>query len=155
RMGRRGLDQLATPVDLKARLDKDLYVQSAKPGNLTIELRGEGAEKSAMVLDTLITGYKSVSDQMRAERSNDIGVVIAQAATPGTEPLMDKRLEKAASVFAGGLLAVGLAGLIIWSRLVRAKRQFEQAQAVEAALSEVEWTQLEASIKKPDRAKKD
>ena len=155
RMGRRGLDQLSTAVDLKSRLDKDLYVQSGKPGQLTVELRGEGAEKTAMILDTLVTGYKSVADQMRAERSNDIGVVIAQAATAGTEPLMDKRLEKAASVFGGGLLAVGLAGLVIWSRLVRAKRQFEQAQAVESALSEVEWNQLEASIKRPERGKKD
>lgn len=153
RMQQRGLAALGTPGELASRLKQDMYVQSAKPGSLTVELRGEGAEKTALILDTVITAFKSVADQGKDERSNDMGVVIAQAAAPGTEPLMDKRIEKAGSVFAGAALAAGLAGLVIWSRLVKAKKKFDQAAAVDAALGEVDWATLEASIKQNAAAK--
>jgi hypothetical protein len=148
RMQRRGLVVTANPAELAARLKDDMYVQSSKPGSLTIELRGDGGERTALLLDTIVTSFKSFADQARDERSNDIGVTIAQAAAAGAEPLMDKRLERAGGVFGGAALAVGLAGLIIWSRLVRAKKKFDQAAAVEAALEEVDWGTLEASIKK-------
>ncbi len=148
RMAQRGLPALATAPDLTERLKNDMYVQPGKAGSLTVELRGEGAEKTAMVLDTLVTSFKSFADQAREERSNDIGVVIAQAATAGSEPLFDKRLERAGGIFGGAALAAGLAGLVIWSRLVRAKKKFDHASAVEAALQEVDWSELEASIKK-------
>jgi chromosome segregation ATPase len=148
RMKQRGMPALGSAPDLTARLKDDMYIQPGKPGSLTVELRGEGAEKTALVLDTFVTSFKSFADQARDERSNDIGVVIAQAATAGTEPLMDKRLERAGGVFGGAALAAGLAGLVIWSRLVRAKKKFDQAAAVEAALQEVDWSVLEASIKK-------
>ena len=147
RMQQRGLAALGTPGELAARMKQDMYVQSGRPGSLTVELRGEGAEKTALVLDTFVTAYKSVSDQSRDERTNDIALSIAQAATAATEPLMDKRLEKAGSVFAGATLAALLAGLVIWSRLVGAKKKFDQAAAVEAALGDVDWATLEASIK--------
>lgn len=158
RMQRRGLTSVGTPADLAARLKSDMYVQKSKNGSLTVELRGEGAERTALVLDTLVTSFKTVSDQGRDERSNDIGVNIAQAATPGTEPLMDKRMERAGGVFGGAALAVGLAGLVIWTRLVKAKKKFDHAAAVEAAMGEVDWGTLEASIRKhsgksgPDKA---
>lgn len=154
RMGRRGIASMSTPVDLKSRIDRDMYVQSARPGQITVELRGEGAERTALVLDTFVTAMKSVADQMRDERSNDIGVTIAQAAASGAEPLLDKRIEKAASVFGGAALAVGLAGLVIWSRLVRAKKKFDHAQAVEAALHEVDWKELETTLKKSGSERK-
>ncbi len=147
RMQQRGLTALGSPGELASRLKQDMYVQTSKPGSLTVELRGEGAEKTALVLDTVVTAFKSVADQGKDERTNDMGVVIAQAATPGTEPLMDKRIEKAGSVFAGAALAAGLAGLVIWSRLVKAKKKFDQAAAVDAALGDVDWATLEASIK--------
>ena len=153
RMQQRGIAALDSPGELSSRLKQDMYVQSAKPGSLTVELRGEGAEKTALILDTVVTAFKSVADQGKDERTNDMGVVIAQAATPGAEPLMDKRIEKAASVFAGAALAAGLAGLDIWSRLVKAKKKFDQAAAVDAALGEVDWATLEASIKQNATAK--
>ncbi len=153
RMQQRGITALGSPGELSSRLKQDMYVQSAKPGSLTVELRGEGAEKTALILDTVVTAFKSVADQGKDERTNDMGVVIAQAATPGTEPLMDKRIEKAASVFAGAAFAAGLAGLVIWSRLVKAKKKFDQAAAVDAALGEVDWATLEASIKQSATSK--
>jgi chromosome segregation ATPase len=148
RMQRRGLAQTADPAGLAARLKDDMYVQSARPGSITVELRGEGAEKTALYLDTFATSFKAFADQSRDERTNDIGVTIAQAATPGAEPLMDKRIERAGGIFGGAVLAAGLAGLVIFSRLVRAKRKFDHAAAVEAALEEVDWSTLEASIRK-------
>ncbi len=153
RMQQRGLTALGSPGELAARMKQDMYVQSSRPGSLTVELRGEGAEKTALVLDTFVTAYKSVSDQARDERTNDIGLNIAQAATAGTEPLMDKRLEKAAEVFAGAALAAMLAGLVIWSRMVSVKRKFDQAALVEAALGDVDWAKLESSIKQNPLAK--
>ncbi|MBY0312955.1 MAG: hypothetical protein K2W85_12865 [Phycisphaerales bacterium] len=148
RMFRRGLTASPAAAELSNLLKNDLYIQSSKPGALSVELRGEGAERTTLTLDTIMTALKSFSDTGRDQRANDIGLTVAQAAAAGAEPLMDKRLEKAGAVLAGAALAAGLAGLIIWSRLVRAKRQFDQAAAIDSAMAEVEWGTLEASIKK-------
>jgi len=148
RMARRGIVQYGSPAELRAKLKADLYHQSSMPGSLTIELKHEGAEKSKTVLDTFITSLKSISDAQRDQRPDDLGIVIAQAATVGAEPLSDARLERAGALLAGGALAAGLFGMVIWSRLARAKHTFEHAQAVDSALNEVDWGAIEQTYKK-------
>jgi chromosome segregation ATPase len=148
RMARRGLAQVGSPAELKSKLKTDMFHQSSAPGALTVELRNEGAEKARLILDTFITALKSVSDAQRDQRPDDLGVTIAQAATTGATPLSDDMLERAGMILGVGALAAGLLGMGIWSRLARAKHKFEHAQAVEAALNDVDWSAMEQSFKK-------
>lgn len=149
RMSRRGLTKLGTPAELRAKLEKDLFVQSAGAGKMTLELREAGADRSKLVLDTYITALKSVADAARVGRAEDLGTIISQPATVLATPVVDKRLENAGMLLAGGSLAALLGGLLVWSRLASSKRKFEQAEAVQAALEQVDWATLEASMAKP------
>lgn len=149
RMNRRGIVTLSRAADLSAKLKKDLYVQSAEPGELTLEIKEEGSGRAEMVLDTLVTALKSVSDASREQRSQDLGVTIVSAAVSEQRPLNEKTLMGyAGGIFGGAILAVGLFGTLIWSRLISSKRRFDQSQAVEEALSDVDWASLEQSLKR-------
>lgn len=154
RMNRRGIEDLGTAPALHARLNKDLYTQSSGQGSLTVELRGEGASKTAIELDTYITALKTVADTTREQRSTPLTTVIAQAATPDPSPMKSDHLTKAAMLLAGGAAGVGLFGVAVWSRLARSKRKFEQAEAVEAALDEVDWATLEKTIVKSGKERR-
>lgn len=148
RMSRRGLAKLGTVPELRSKLDKDLYVQSSGAGELTIELREVGGDRARLVLDTLVTAVKSAADAARDGRAEDLGTLIAEPAMVLGAPLNDQRLQNAGMLLAGGCLAALLGGLLVWSRMAAAKRKFDESQAVQAALEEVEWSALEASMKK-------
>lgn len=148
RMARRGIARLGTVGDLRTKLDKDLYVQSAGAGELTIELRETGDDRAKLVLDTYVTAIKSAADAARDGRAEDLGTLIAEPATVLGAPINDQRLRNAGMLLGGGCTAALLAGLLIWSRMAGAKRKFDESQAVQAALEEVEWSALEAAMKK-------
>ncbi len=148
RMSRRGLAKLGSVADLRAKLDKDLYTQSAGAGELTIELRETGGERAKLVLDTYVTAIKSAADAARDGRAEDLGTLIAEPAAVLGAPVNDRRLQNAGMLLGGGCTAALLAGLLVWSRMAAAKRRFDESQAVQAALEEVEWSALEASMKK-------
>ncbi len=139
RMDRRGLKELAVPAALDARLKDDLYVQSTGDGNITLELRGVGAERTALELDTLVAAYKSVSDAARGTRGDDLPTVVTAPAKADTTPIADDRLQWAAGMLGGGGLAVGLLGLLVWSRLVKSKQRMEQMVEIEEALADIDW----------------
>lgn len=147
RMGQRGIASLARAAELTAKLKADLYTQTDEPGRMTIELKETGASKAQMVLDTYVTALKSVSDAGREQRSEDLGVRIVQTAAVDERPLNEQTIMGyAGGIFAGALLGVGLFGMLIWTRLLNAKKKFDQSQAVEEALSEVDWANLERSF---------
>lgn len=152
RMSRRGIAKLGTPAELRAKLEADMFVQSAGDGKLTLELREAGKDRSKLVLDTYITALKSVADAARVGRAEDLGTMIAQPATVLASPVVDKRLENAGMLLAGGTLAALLGGMLVWSRLAGSKRKFEQAEAVQTALDQVDWAKLEASMAKTGTA---
>lgn len=146
RMARRGLAKLGTPAELRAKLDADMFVQSAGAGKLTLELREVGQDRAKLVLDTYITALKSVADAARESRAEDLGTAISAPASVLAAPVVDKRLEHAGMLLAGGSLAAFLGGLLVWSRMSAAKQKFERAQAVDEALEQVDWAKLEASM---------
>lgn len=153
RMTRRGLTALGTAAELRSRLQSDLYTQSPTPGTMTLELRGEGAERTALELDTFITSLKSLADMSREERANNVGVSITQPATASQEALFEQRLTYAGMVFGGGVAFCSLLGAAVWFRLVRSKKTFDHAEAVQSALEQVDWQALEKTFKKPADAK--
>lgn len=151
RLTRRGYPSLGKGAELAAKLRKDLYVQSAQDGELTLELRETGADRAQAVLDTIVTTLKSISEAGRDQRTEDFGVAIVKTAQSSERPVNEQTLMGyAGGLLGGSLLAVGLFGGLIWTRLAGSKRKFEQSQAVEEALSEVDWTTLERSMREPN-----
>jgi len=148
RMSRRGLTKLGTPAELRAKLETDLFVQSPQAGKLTLELREVGQDRVKMVLETYITALKSVADASRQGRAEDLATFISMPTTVLASPVNDERLQHAGMLLAGGSLAALLGGILVWSRMAAAKRKFEQSEAVEDALSRVEWSKLEATMAK-------
>lgn len=148
RLNRRGYPSLGRGPELAAKLRADLYVQAADDGQLTLELRESGVGRTEAVLDTIVTTLKAVSEAGRDQRTEDFGVAIVQAAKASERPVNEQTLMGyAGGMLAGGLLAVGLFGAVVWSRLAGSKRRFEQSQAVEDALSDVDWTAMERSMR--------
>lgn len=139
RMTKRGLTKVGTPPELRSRLTETLGHTSAEPGTLTIELRGEGAYRTKMELDTYITALKSVADSTRMQRSNALPTLITSAADVSSEPVEDQRLIMAGGILGGASLAALLFGVLIWSRLVRAKAKFEKEANYEASLDGPGW----------------
>lgn len=153
RMARRGIATLARPADLNAKLRTDLFTQSSEPGTLKIEITERTPQRAELVLDTYIVALKSVSDAAREQRSDDLGVKILQVAQADTSPVNeDTLLGYAGGIFGGLALGVGLFGMLIYSRLVNAKRKFDRSQEIDEALSGVDWASLEASVKRPTLA---
>ena len=149
RMERRGIASLARPAALGAKLQSDLYTQSPQPGVMTLEIKESSPQKAEMVLDTFVTALKSVSDAAREQRADDLGVKIVQTSQADGRPLNESTLMGyAGGIFGGALLGVGLFGMLVWSRLVNAKKKFDQSLAVEEALSEVDWDGLEQSVRR-------
>jgi hypothetical protein len=148
RMNKRGLTAIGGASALRQRLAKDLFVQSPEPGQLTLELRGQGADRTRLLLDTFVTALKSVSDMTREQRAENLGCAIASAAQTDPTPLTAEHLPYAGAMLAGSAVAAGLLGVVVWGRLVRTKKSFEHASAVEAALEEVDWATLEQTIRK-------
>ena len=149
RFSRRGLPGLGTVTELQDRLSKDLYVQSPQPGQLVLELKGQGAEKTQLELDTFVTSLKSLADMSREERGNNLGLAVARPAEATQEPLMEQRLQYAGIVFGAGALGSLLLGAGLWWKLAGAKKTFDHSLAVEAALEGVDWAALEKTFRKP------
>ena len=145
-MARRGIARLGSVGDLRPKRGPVRAVGRA--GELTIELREAGDERAKLVLDTYVTAIKSAADAARDGRAEDLGTLIAEPAAVLGAPINDQRLRNAGMLLGGGCTAALLAGLLVWSRMAGAKRKFDESQAVQAALEEVEWSALEATLKK-------
>ncbi len=139
RFRQRGIISLGSAPELSARLSNDLAVQSRTDGSLILELRGKGAEKTARELDTFVTALASVANAARTNRPDGAATEIAQPAKVGREPVEDPRLVYAGGIAGGGALAATLLGLVVWGRMVRAKRRYEEEQALSNTLEELTW----------------
>jgi len=139
RFRQRGIISLGSAPELSARLSNDLAVQSRTDGSLVLELRGKGAEKTARELDTFVTAMASVANAARTNRPDGAATEIIQPAAAGQEPVEDPRLIYAGGIAGGGTLTATLLGLVVWGRMVRAKRRYEEEQSLTNALEELTW----------------
>lgn len=139
RFRQRGIVSLGSAPELRARLAEDMSVQARQDGSLVLELKGKGGEKTARELDTFVTAMASVANASRAGRPDGAATEITQAATVGSDPVEDPRLMYAAGFAGGGVLASALLGLVVWGRLSRSKRRYEESQSVANALEELTW----------------
>jgi hypothetical protein len=141
RLQRRGITSVGTAPALRQTITQDLFAQSAGPGSLTIELKGAGAQKTSDILETFVTTLVSTSNASRGQRTDGIATAITKPAASDAEPLSNSRLEYTLGILGGGAVVFGASGLMICSRLQKAKIRMESA----GALEEVAEQELRAS----------
>lgn len=139
RMERRGITELGKPGDLAKAAHDHLVAQSGTAGELLLEWRGEGSERTQRILDTLVTALASQANAARERRVDGAVTQIRQPSTAGTERLDTDYRWIAACVWGGSMiLTFGLAALF-WRRLSNAKATFEGSATVDAALDTRRW----------------
>lgn len=138
RMSDRGLNALGGSREMNAWLD-GVHVDSDGPGALRLIASGPDNDTVITALDTLATTLANESPRLlRARGDLPKAMIAAATAVPGrvtystivpqTAPA--DRLQAAAMLFSG-VAALGLAGgAVVYGRLARAKRKFEEVGAV-------------------------
>lgn len=126
RLGKRGIQALARPGDLAARLRADLSFESSEPGRLVLELRGDGAGVTMRTLDTYAVTIVSLANGTKDQRAGGAGTKLTVDATVEPDTLVDERPIYAAGIGGGGLLLVGLGWAGLYRRLRAQHAAYEQ-----------------------------
>ena len=125
RFGQRAMSALANAASLKQRLDVDLTVIADVPGTLTLELRGEGKERTERELDTLILAIAASANGSREARGDGATTAVGEAPKAGAEAIKDPRFMTVLTLGGVGSVAVGFAIFIMYQLLVSGKQRFE------------------------------
>jgi hypothetical protein len=133
RLDRRGLAEFGKAPLLRARLKTSLSGQSSVPGTMTIDLRGQGARKTADVLDTYVSALLSVVNANKAQRPDGLGTLLDKPAAIAGEPLEDQRPTYAAGILGMASVVVFALGGLVFFKLLGRRRE----QAVPAAVADV------------------
>ncbi len=138
RLKRRGFAEVGDPADLARRIEHDMTSQAAKPGELSLTLRGEGAMRTQRILETLTGVLVARANDARDRRLDKALTVVVMPARADSTPIEDARIP----LF--GLLAGALGVVCVIAGLMAAlmiARQDRRARAVPAAASdEALWT---------------
>jgi hypothetical protein len=129
RMRRRGMIDLGSAGALSARLAQDLDLSSSSPGQLTLTLKGEGADRTQRLLDTFVASMVSVANDARDRRMDGASTIVAVGATVDGEPIQDPRLIYAGIGWGASTGILFFLSIALLVRLTIAKRKFEQENA--------------------------
>jgi hypothetical protein len=150
RMQRRGIAEFGSAPVLGEYLRQNLSVLSPEPGKVQLELRGNGKDRVARVLQTYAVTLATSANQGRARRVDGAGTLITQDATPTGTPIDDAEMLNTAMVFGGSSLSVLLVGGVLWRRMVAAKQKFEQSEAVARLMDDARWVDPRGEAGRPD-----
>lgn len=139
RMKRKNIAAMSEPAAVSARLREDFSSESAKNGEIVIELRGHGKEQTERELDTIATAFASEANASRAERLDGGATSVPSPASAGDEPIDNSRLVWAAGIMGGGSSILFVVGIAVWRRLKNAKTQFEQDVQLATILEASHW----------------
>lgn len=139
RMQRRGIHDMARPADVATAIRNHLSHHSAADGELSLEWRGQGSERTQRLLDTYVTAMVSQANAARERRVDGAVTTIRVAATAGNERLDVEYRWIAGLVWAGAVVVVFGVAAAIWRRLVNAKATFEGSATVDAAIDMRRW----------------
>ncbi|MGD9690287.1 MAG: hypothetical protein AB7K52_12875 [Phycisphaerales bacterium] len=131
---RRGFVDLGTTSAVKQRFSS-LYTQSDKPGTMTLEVKGQGAERTARELETFLSALLSVAGTQRESSGIGAATVISKPAAAGSEPLDHLRWAYTGAIAGGGLFLAGLIATMAYRSLSRAKERFESDAGEAAAMA--------------------
>lgn len=139
RMQRRGIASLSQASAVAERMRTDFTVSSSKNGEINMELRGKGAQKTERELDTIASTLASEANAARGERADGASTTPPTAAKAADRPLDNTQLYTAGGIFGGGSLVGLLIASMAWKRLASAKTRFEEDATIAAALEESKW----------------
>jgi chromosome segregation ATPase len=134
RMRERRIEAYGDPQVIQNRLVSDLTIDAAEPGELTLTLAGTHPERLTAFLDVLVSTVELESSrQIRSrpgtvraevqEQIGDDGQFHASLVNPA--PIKDERLGLAAPIFGAAFFALLLLVAVVYLRLTRVKREFD------------------------------
>jgi len=140
RMKRRGIRAFSTPGELGQHMEASLDIAASMPGEVVLEYRDNGAERTQRVLDTFTVALSSAANNARARRVDTAITSVEQSASLSSTPLDSLRLNMSGIIFGGSMLISLIVGGMIWKRLAAAKARFENDSRVEVLFEEEAWT---------------
>ena len=153
RFRRRGLDKFGEASAVGDLIRTSTHHRSSQAGQLTIELSGKGAQRTELVLNTLVTSIRSYSEAAKAQRTDGATTIISSDAAVGDAPLTSTTPIYAAGLFlAGFMLTLGIAAPT-WKNLSKSKREFEQQAKADEIGAQADWVEPE-KLAKPIRTSK-
>lgn len=141
-LSKRGIASLGEPGLLSEYMRANLTHRSPGPGELSLELKDEGAERTARILDTIVVALAYEANAARSKRIDGGTSDIDQNATPSESPIDDTRLKHAGMLWGGSVVAFSILGVIGWGRLAAAKLRYEGQSQVEHVLQEDRWPDI-------------
>ncbi|CAN5867047.1 hypothetical protein BH11PLA1_BH11PLA1_10480 [soil metagenome] len=133
RFAQRGMSALGNAPAVSDRVKKDVSYQTDAAGKLTLEMRGEGSERTQRELETVTLALVAMANAQRDARGDGAATVIESPPTVGLEPISDKRMMCVGVVGGGGLLLTIGAWLGLYRLLARSKLKFEKSLVVEVS----------------------
>ena len=135
RASSRHLDSWNSLQQVRDTVGTQLMVDSSEPGRLVMTIAAENPYQAAAFLDILassmaVGAQRSIGSRPGGHTSTVLddrreeGVLRFARIDP--TPLRDERLATASVVFAGGILACFMVMGLVYSRLLRAKRVFDE-----------------------------
>jgi chromosome segregation ATPase len=139
RMAQRGIVGLSMPGALTELINAAITINTPKPGEIVVELRGEGGARSERVLDTLVVAAVSQANSQRERRADGAMSEVRTPARAGAAPLDQTRLYWAGGLWGGSTLLAFIAALLAWIHLAKAKASFDISNQVEPLMDDSRW----------------
>lgn len=130
RLKRRGVAELATPGAVDAYFQESLNIDSQKPGELNVALKGAGGGATRRVLETYLAAFVAIANDARIQHANQASTVVSANAAADSPPLQDDRLRWAGAMWGGSTLLLMLIGWALWSKLATSAGRTESAGTV-------------------------
>lgn len=138
-MKRFAMGAMAEPGAVAERMKTDMSFESARPGVLTVELRGDGPDRTARELNAITTKLAAEAVEARARRIDGAVTIISKEAASDPNPIDSKRLQVAGAILGGCAIFGIFVATFIYRRLAAAKQKFERDIALEAILDASRW----------------
>lgn len=130
RLKRRGVEELATPGALDAYFQESLNIDSQKPGEMNVALKGAGGGATRRVLETYLAAFVAIANDARGQHANQASTIVSVNATVDSPPLQDDRIRWAGAMWGGSTLLLMLIGWALWSKLASSAGRTESAGTV-------------------------
>ncbi|MEQ8317701.1 MAG: hypothetical protein RIE77_02585 [Phycisphaerales bacterium] len=123
RMRQRGLLELGTAVAVKSFVEESVGWASGRDGELMLEVRQPGADRSRRVAETLAIALVGQANSARERRPDGLPSVISKEAQADRRPLTNERPLYAGGIFGGLLLVSAALGGTVSRRLKKVRQQ--------------------------------
>lgn len=143
RMARKGMAASSDPGAVASMIKERLVWESATPGELRLELKGEGATTTERELDTIST---ALAGEANAARTNLAHGAVTTPPTPAATNGMP--LDNSQLIAAGAMLGVGFILSIfiaaaMYKKLAQAKTKFERDAELASILDDANWPDMQ------------